>query len=435
MGVSEMEHVGRDDLDMLQSIYKAAAHDLPPGRNYAIIQFRYKAGQWPTRRWRLQRENFSVGSLQEALVALFTRRVPANITIYVNMTNDDYVEAYNSYVFLVKVGRYLSLSGMPRNDWFFAREPDYDNNGPRFHAYQNDAKTLPFELWLWDGEGKEEKLRPLYGSDNPVTFASVSLYEYHFMAALLYERNERDRLKKLQYGFDVAYPARFQQLAGGDSDWVVDVKLRGDSSTFGGSSIRPAPGTEVKLYVKNQSISHDAKTAFCGKVHALKADGYDLKVIAPKALDVRIDDGDCADVHVIWQFDDPDLARKMQAVQDACRTARTQITPALVGSSVPGRTTGRFSIRSIMIDPEMESWSPDLFREMISEYSNDEVPVQTAESDAANLPHAYDLNHEQREVFDAAMHGTPGNTLLVEGVPGSGKSTTLSLLSSSVSSM
>lgn len=78
-----------------------------------------------------------------------------------------------------------------------------------------------------------------------------------------------------------------------------------------------------------------------------------------------------ANLHVIWRDQDPDKARKVAAVMEACAPIKAQQSP-LVLSHSGGKP------RNIVIDQEVDIWAPDLFDHMIDNYHNETVTCEGA---------------------------------------------------------
>ncbi|KAI7185129.1 hypothetical protein KC363_g7318 [Hortaea werneckii] len=138
-------------------------------------------------------------------------------------------------------------------------------------------------------------------------------------------------------------------------------------------------------------------------------DRYDFKVAVPnaggigKAAMQRLCRFETANVHVICE------------------------NPAVLSHS-GGKARGKFSLRNILLDQESDIWAPDLFDHLIDNYHSQTVPCEEARAATPSMPKICSLSEEQKAFFIAALDGPYANTIILEGVPGSDKTTSLSAL-------
>ncbi len=146
----------------------------------------------------------------------------------------------------------------------------------------NAASRLPVEPWLiTTAANGEPKYNLAYSANTGLaprkSFTTPASYLYHFGAALVYDRDERNRPQSRQYSYAVQYPARIQDI--GDQRFMIDVKLSGDSLVHGGTKLIPQGGIELTVSVLVQADIDDHR--FTGKVTGSVAAGYDFQVLTP----------------------------------------------------------------------------------------------------------------------------------------------------------
>ncbi|KAI7510994.1 hypothetical protein KC347_g3810 [Hortaea werneckii] len=201
------------------------------------------------------------------------------------------------------------------------------------------------------------------------------------MSALLYDRDERNALQRQQYSYDRECLARVQELS--DGEFSFDVQIKGDNVALGEQKRITHVGNEITV--------------------------YDFKVAVPnaggigKAAMQRLCRFETANVHVICE------------------------NPAVLSHS-GGKARGKFSLRNILLDQESDIWAPDLFDHLIDNYHSQTVPCEEARAATPSMPKICSLSEEQKAFFIAALDGPYANTIILEGVPGSDKTTSLSAL-------
>ncbi|KAK5701169.1 hypothetical protein LTR17_022825 [Elasticomyces elasticus] len=149
-------------------------------------------------------------------------------------------------------------------------------------------------------------------------------YEEHYMAALLYERDEVREAKKLIFNYTIRYPAKFSLLSG--IEYTIGIKLK------------------------------DIYTAYLeGEVCALTPPGFNFAVLAspPTTLqddeNFHLEDGAEQAVYVLWRSEDLDAERKMAAVREACVYGEMK-EPYLPLEDMNGLPRGLFCLRNIIAD-------------------------------------------------------------------------------------
>ncbi|KAI7718003.1 hypothetical protein KC353_g4131 [Hortaea werneckii] len=230
---------------------------------------------------------------------------------------------------LVNVDRFPTLDGKPRNEWYLSRFSEHIPDAlNRFHECQQcQAPALPVSPWLLcTGENGISTSAPIYRAEPHIvprkTLVNVSVYETHFMSVLLYNRDERNALQMQQYSYNREYLARVQELA--DGEYSFDVQIKGDSVTLGGQKLIPHGGDEITLFVIGLSDESDRESELKRRVFDVVMDGYDFMVVVTDAgaIGKKAMHHLCmlgtARVHVIWRDQDPDNARKVSAVLEAC---------------------------------------------------------------------------------------------------------------------
>ncbi|KAI7485785.1 hypothetical protein KC351_g3736 [Hortaea werneckii] len=369
---------------------------------FGIMQWRSKKGLRPSRT-RHQAESFSPGSEQAALRDKLMRRELYAFTVLLPLAKAHCGDTPRKYVRLANHDRYLTLDGKPRNDWFLSRSPMYLPHGEnRFLRYQ---------------ECRNEPL--------PVS-------PCHFMCALLHERDERNALQLRQYSFDIQYPARVQEAAEGD--YSFDVQIKGDVVALGGSKILPNIGSQMSVHVVGLSDGSDEATVFQGRVFDVVATGYDFKVVTtiPGGIKKEIMHDLCSQgivkVHVIWRGQDPDNARKVKALMKSCRLTTTQQATSRCLTMYEERPRAKFTLRNVLLDQETDTWAPNLLEYFVRSYDNDTLASAEAKAIATSMPDICMLDAKQKQFFHSAFAGPYANTILLEVVPGSGKTTCLSAL-------
>ncbi|KAI6883745.1 hypothetical protein KC360_g4873 [Hortaea werneckii] len=201
------------------------------------------------------------------------------------------------------------------------------------------------------------------------------------MSALLYDRDERNALQRQQYSYDRECLARVPELS--DGEFSFDVQIKGDNVALGEQKRITHVGNEITV--------------------------YDFKVAVPnaggigKAAMQRLCRFETANVHVICE------------------------NPAVLSHS-GGKARGKFSLRNILLDQESDIWAPDLFDHLIDNYHSQTVPCEEARAATRSMPKICSLSEEQKAFFIAALDGPYANTIILEGVPGSDKTTSLSAL-------
>ena len=424
--------------DHLQELVRRHYVPLPGDASFGILQWRLKKGLRPSRT-REQIASFSPGSEQAALRDKLMQREPSAFTVLLPLGKTHCSEVFREYVRLVNHDRYLTLDGKPRNDWFLSRFAMYLPSGEnRFLRYQECwNEPLPVPPWLIHHSDDGRLVYALAYPAEPLsvprkTFVNSAAYESHFMCALLHERDERNALQLRQYSLDIEYPARVQEAAEGD--YSFDIQIKGDAAALGGSKLLPNIGSQMSVHVVGLSDGSDEATVFQGRVFDAVATGYDFKVVAtiPGGIKRDIMDEVCsqpiAKVHVIWRGQDPDNARKIKALMKACRLCTTQQGSPRSLTTADGKPRAMFNLRNILLDQETDTWAPNLIEHFAERYNSDALGHAEAEAIALSMPDICNLNAEQSHFFHSALAGPYANTILLEGVPGSGKTTCLSAL-------
>ncbi|KAK5745889.1 hypothetical protein LTR17_001018 [Elasticomyces elasticus] len=83
-------------------------------------------------------------------------------------------------------------------------------------------------------------------------------YEEHYMAALLYERDEVREAKKLIFNYTIRYPAKFSLLSG--IEYTFGIKLEGDIAVPAVAKIVPSPHTTIAVLLADISNPEDNTT-------------------------------------------------------------------------------------------------------------------------------------------------------------------------------
>lgn len=436
MEVFSIQEVDRssEELEELMGYIGVA---IPADGTFGLIQWCMKEGLRPSRT-RFQIASFPQESAQATYRDILKKRESHIFTAVIPLGKPYLSRAFQRYVDLVNVDRYLTLDGKPRNDWYLSRFPEYSPNAlNRFHEYQQrPTLTLPVPTWLVrTGRDGKSTYAPIYRAEPHVvprkTLINVSVYETHFMSALLCDRDERNALQMQQYSYNREYPARVQELA--DGEYSFDVQIKGDGLALGGHKLIPYVGNEITVFIIGLSDRLDKETELKGRVFDIIMDGYDFRVVVPgagaigKAAMHDLCMLGTAKVHLIWREQDPDNARKVAAVMEACNLIKTQQDPVLL-SHAGGKARGKFSLRNILLDQEVDIWAPSLVHHFIANYHNEAVTWEEATDVAASMVDVCFLNEEQQEFFHAALAGPYANTLVLEGVTGSGKTTCLAAL-------
>ncbi|GAB1733827.1 hypothetical protein NU195Hw_g9000t1 [Hortaea werneckii] len=436
MEIFSIQEVDRSS-EKLEELMGYIGVAIPADGTFGLIQWCMKDGFRPTRT-RFQIASFPQESAQATCRDILKQRQSHLFAAVVPLGKPYLKTACQRYMDLVNVDRYLTLDGQPRNDWYLSRFPEYSPDASnRFHQYQRcPTLALPVPPWLvHTGTDGKSTYAPIYRAEPHVvpqkTLVNASVYESHFMSALLYDRDERNALQKQQYSYNREYSARVQELS--DGGYSFDIQIKGDSVALGGQKLIPHVGNEITVFVVGLSDPLDKETELKGRVFDVVMDGYDFKVVVPGAGGIgeaamhRLCIFGTTNVHVIWRDQDPDNARKVAAVMEACTLIKTQLNPAVL-SNAGGKARGKFSLRNILLDQEFDMWAPQLRSYLIAKYHNEVVTWEEATDVAASMVDVCSLNEEQQEFFHAALAGPYANTLILEGVPGSGKTTCLAAL-------
>ncbi|KAI7428098.1 hypothetical protein KC336_g5677 [Hortaea werneckii] len=436
MQIFSIQEVGRPS-EELEEVMGHVGVAIPADGTFGLIQWRMKEGLRPTRT-RFQIASFPQESAQATCRDVLKQRQSHLFAAVIPLGKPYLRKASQRYTDLVNVDRYLTPDGKPRNDWYLSRFPEYSPDAlNRFHEYQQcQTLALPVPPWLvHTGTDGNSTYAPIYRAEPHVvprkTLVNVSVYETHFMSALLYDRDERNALQRQQYSYNREYPARVQELS--DGEYSFDVQIKGDIVALGGQKLIPHVGNEITVFVVGLSDPSDKGTELKGRVFDVVMDGYDFKVVVPgaggigKAAMHRLCLFKTANVHIIWRDQDPDNSRKIAAVMETCTLIKTQQNPAVLSHSF-GKARGKFSLRNILLDQECDIWAPPLQNHLIANYHNEVVTWEEATDVAASMVDVCSLNEEQQGVFHAALAGPYAHTLILEGVPGSGKTTCLAAL-------
>ncbi|KAI7153532.1 hypothetical protein KC349_g8298 [Hortaea werneckii] len=439
--LSDMEifsiHEVTRSAEHLEQLLGDVSLTIPADATLGLVQWRMKEGLRASRT-RLQVSNFSPDSAQVTCREILMQRQSHVFTAVISLRKEHLRKAFQRYMALVNVDRYLTPDGKPRNDWYLSRFPEYSPNAPnRFHEYQRrPTLSLPVPPWLVHlGQDGKPTYAPVYRTDGFIvarkTFANISAYETHFMSALLYDRDERNALQTQQYSYHFEYASRVQELP--DGQFSFDIQIKGDSVALGGQKLIPHIGNEITVFIVGLSDRLNEETQVKGRVFDAVMDGYDFKVVVTGAGGLgkdamhRLCMQGSAKVHVIWRDQDLDNARKIAAVMEACDLIKTRQNPVPL-SHIGGKARGKFSLRNILLDQEVDTWAPDLASHLIADYHNETVTWDEATEIAASMIDVCSLNEEQQKFFNAALAGPYANTLILERVPGSGKTTSLAAL-------
>lgn len=424
--------------DHIQKLVRRHYRPLPGDASFGILQWSLKKGLRPSRT-RDQVASFSPGSDQAALRDKLMQRDSYASTMLLPLGKTHCRDNFRKYVRRVNYDCYLTLDGKPRNDWFLSRSPMYlPHSENRFLRYQESwNEPLPVPPWLIHSTDDGQSVYALAYPAEPLsvprkTFVNIAAYESHFMCALLHDRDERNALQLRQYSFDVQYPARIQEAAEGD--YSFDIQIKGDAAALGGSKLLPSIGSQMSIHVVGLSDGSDEATVFQGRVFDAVATGYDFKVLAtiPGGIKKDIMDEVCsqpiAKVHVIWRGQDPDNARKVKSLMKTCRLTTTHQGSPRSLTTAEGKPRAMFTLRNILLDQETDTWAPNLVEHFVKRYNSDTLGHAEAEAIALSMPDICNLNAEQNHFFHSALAGPYANIILLEGVPGSGKTTCLSAL-------
>ncbi|KAK3627619.1 hypothetical protein LTR56_012701 [Elasticomyces elasticus] len=408
----------------LQSLNQA----LPPGKVFGRISFTVKKGERPMYRRPLC-SSFTPNTTQAKFAGAV--RSLKKYSIFVNLTKPNLLKAFNCYKDVILAGRYLSFDGIPRDDWYWSRFEAYQTDKPsRFQDYIDDSESeFPRRPWLITvtprGGIKHNQAYDTTSSKLPRgQFTTMKSYEEHYMAALLYERDEVREAKKLIFNYTIRYLAKFSLLSG--IEYTIGIKLKGDIAVQGVAKIIPSPHTTIAVLLADISNPEDNTTYFEGEVCALTPPGFDFAVLAslPTTMqgdeNFHLEDGAERAVHVLWRGKDLDAERKMAAVREACAYGEEK-EPHLPLEDMNGLPRGLFCLRNIIADQELTYYSFPL----IDLFTRDN-PTKTATTTTVRaLPAANNLNTRQTLFIDTTMNGVLAAILLLLGFPGTGKSKTL----------
>jgi len=433
-----MSRISEDDT-VLRGVFHKARKPMPGGRQYGFMKFRLKKGARSTR-IRQQVAMFDVQSPQLDFAKLALSYREPQFVIFLNLNQAHYKQSFDGFETVV-AARECSGDGQPRNDWFFSRFEHYQPDALlMFNEYTSNAdRKLP--VFPWPIEEKDtggDVLRLAYNVDAMVPrlcFGSAQSYQAHLMVALLYERDERVRQQSQQYNHVISYSAAFTHLHG--VHYAVDIRARGeDNVAVGGNRLVPSASTQISVYLAD--VPDSLYIGMLGRVQEYAPEGFEFRVVVtlPDELDDHtqiLDVGKMVAVHIIWTDGDEDNRRKMGAVSQAC-TQMQQRLPKDDLVMVNGRLVGSFCIRNIIADQETRYFAPNLVQHFLASQDGPADRRSIADFVAA-LPSIVGLDKEQTKAYRAALDGPIVNTLLIEGFPGTGKSTVLACLIVALMSM
>ncbi|KAK3721980.1 Helicase MOV-10 [Vermiconidia calcicola] len=286
---------------------------------------------------------------------------------------------------------------------------------------------LPEPLWLVDANSTSYIYPTKTDTVARSHFATPKAYSTHYIAALLYDRDETIRQQEEIFSFDRSYPAFAQHLHG--NHWNISIRLAGDESSTSPSCVKiiPSARSKISLYHVEMSVPTEPATAFVGKVSSTTVQNYDftVEVLLPAHLqDQELLPADLSRFFVLWTDHDEDNRRKLAAIHKAAFVRKTLKEP-LVDEF--GKMRGRLSLWNIIGESSADYVSQDLVRNFFADAGDDD---DDHEESPAALYAVFDhaaLTASQGEFVLGALEGVHSAVAILEGFPGSGKTTTLAV--------
>ncbi|KAK3617885.1 hypothetical protein LTR22_026570 [Elasticomyces elasticus] len=262
------------------------------------------------------------------------------------------------------------------------------------------------------------------GQDTPTSTNSLDPYADAVSATSSAERDEVRRCRKALFNLKIRHPSKFMHIA--RKQYLISVKLKGDMNLPNVGKIMPSPNSSILVLLASVSVAGDPANHLHGTMATMTPAGCDFAVLADLSREVQDDEAfelqlDVIEpVHILWRGTNFDLERRMQAVREACVFGK-QDSPSMPPETMSGHRHGLFCLRNIIPNQRHEYLSYPLLELFFQDH-----PTDTATSTASNtLQTTSALNTEQQRFITAALDGVLAATVLLEGLPGTGKRLTL----------
>lgn len=323
--------------------------------------------------------------------------------------------------------RHCSLALTARDDWHLARQPEYA--AKKFEDFIGNHRMdlkIPEHLVLVNHD-QEQKFRPVYIVDQGLSprthFATGESYQEAFMQGLIYDRMEERRQQEIVYNMDMEYPATFTHIE--DARYVVDVRILSPRLVSGQAVPILTDGTKAHIYVPRLMETPDLpnkRDRFEGKVLTVTKEGFDIS-LSVKMSDYlpemeHVMDTDTHMINVLWSSADETTRRRINAV-NAVGQLLTPSAPGIT-QDVAGRPCAPFHIKRIISGAATPVYSTPFLHEWV-QAAYDASHWNVIQQLLARL------NTRQREAVDAILDGVYSNVLLLEGFPGTGKTSTCAI--------
>ncbi|CAK4034902.1 Hypothetical predicted protein [Lecanosticta acicola] len=308
-------------------------------------------------------------------------------------------------------------------------------------------RRLVKEPWLTTANGGKEAYNPIYATRElnavpKMRFGSAGSFKRVYLRALLNERDYTAQLQKEQCSTSKRHRATIDRIDG--IVYGINIMLGGDdAAAVGGTRILPIPGTTVEVtLLPTEEELRGRETEDVDIECTLKDEvqypqftprGYDFRIVAklPEFLQANQDllrIGVRQSVIVLWKHHDEDSRRKMRTVNAVAQRLDVDLKTSVRLKYARNRKE-YFEYVNVIADhfaplPGVNLWT--LCRDLF--HSSDLNKTGALLTKLATLPDKYGLDNDQKRAWDLAMNGTTANIFLIEGYPGTGKTTILKMI-------
>ncbi|KAJ9648191.1 hypothetical protein H2199_001044 [Coniosporium tulheliwenetii] len=340
----------------------------PAGDGSGVVRLdvRFLKGRHPIRVI-LTDDTFACGSNQAEFLDHAAQATALQVEFKVIKHDVCAVEAYESNL----QDRSLGRLGVPTNNWWVTRHPDY-HSGPqganRYANFRNGSSEPRLPDWLATGEGR--KYHPFFTEDKieKPLFHSGKMLEDFLQVALLWERKSDRDMYTEQFHSNARFDAAFEKTAHGTCVFIK-VWVKNQVIQAGGEWVLPQDGCQAEV-TDHQTVFPEMPgrkkiVTWAGKLRRAPSSlGCDLHMVCHIPSVMRRNDIDVPHQFRLRQLqidiltNDVAIDRQMEAVERAAafisaldreqhestkRLARFSLRDVLYGGlGEPGRVSPHF---------------------------------------------------------------------------------------------
>lgn len=400
------------------------AHGLPADKCLAYISIVVKQKEQPVFMPRKSSSShaFTPGSPSAALCACFPQHKHVDIYTYVPPIDDNLHHKWDAWRGIVLEARKLGVWVQGSDDWALSRSPMYEPARPHdFKKAIISRQPYMTPVHLRKAHGGHSLVYP---SNNEVPrshFSSITSMGRHYIPAFMYERDESKRQQDLIYNNKLDFPARFVEVR--PRYYRIDVQIKNPQLPSHVSKVIPTAGTEVKIVIVGRNgFSRDE--AFIGTATDAHDEEYHFSVLAglpPAMRDAQpqqtIPTGATLQVFIFWSGIDATAMRRLQVFQAIVNRYE---------SADDHTEQDSFNLDTIVSGNSGAQMSPVFVEEYRSAYDGEGYALDQEIALLEDIKQS--VTDQQQRFFELALAGVLGQTLLLEGFPGSGKTSTLAKL-------